>query len=187
MEVFSEPLSRRYRASCCSFATICNVLLILIIIIIPYLWAFTSQSFWLKSNTYREQPEVSFRHKVVLELAVMDSALEFPYTTLMWSTDSAVNNLFSNRFRPAVVLANPNDDNGDAKADWFNITVDVPLSDTESVVGVTALAFFDYQLDDRVSVCACASAAISLGIGTGNLMGGLLCNLYYRSFCFQSQ
>ena len=155
MEVFNEPLSRRYRAACCSWASLCNFILVVIIIIIPYIWAYTSHSFWLKEGTYREQPWMAFNHKMLVQLNVKDSSLDHEYTALMWSTEPAVNALANQQFRPAMIMANPTDDNGDARPDKFNITVDFPLSRTETVVGVQAIAFFDYELQDRVSGAAC--------------------------------
>jgi len=172
MEIFSEPLSRRYRASCCSWASLCNFILVLIAIIIPYLWAFTSESFWLKQSTYREQATLAFTHKVLVELEIVDSTLSNPYSALIWSTEPAVNAVANQLYRPAKILANSNDDNSDGKVDSVNITVDFPLSDDEQVVGVKALAFFNYQLNDRVSDMNC--------IVTDRLFQSVKCSLALR-------
>jgi hypothetical protein len=152
----------------------------IIVLVIPYIWALTSNQFWRKEDTYREQPAVEFNHKVLVQLDVVDSSLDYPNTALLWSTEPAINALASDRFRPALVLANAQDDNSDVKAELFNVTVDFPLSVTESVVGIKALAFFNYQLSDRVSgrvaLVFCFSLLSSVGrVGVGCDRGTSTC------------
>ena len=97
---------------------------------------------------------------MLVQLDVVDSSLDNTYTSLVWSTEAVVNVLANDLFRPARVLANANDDNKDGRADSFNITLDFPLAPTESVLGVQALSFFDFELSDRVRFVACQCSGV---------------------------
>ena len=67
VEVYHEPLCRRYYASRCSCAYFFFLLVALVGLILPFFLAYTNvPSFWLKTHTYREQPSITFQHKVCL-------------------------------------------------------------------------------------------------------------------------
>lgn len=68
-EIHREPLYRRYYASYFSAAFLYALLFGFILIILPFIIAYNSSSFWLKENITYEQPNVSFKYDVVFEMS----------------------------------------------------------------------------------------------------------------------
>ena len=74
VEVYHESLCRRYYASRFSCAYLFFVVVGLVAITVPFFLAYSNvPSFWLKTNTYREQPKMSFQYKVLGDLQGVNS------------------------------------------------------------------------------------------------------------------
>ena len=65
---------------------------------------------------------------------------------LAWSTFSNYNVLLGDNFRSSSVSSYQVDQNGDGLNDQLNITLQLPLDNSEEIVGFQLLLFFDYQL-----------------------------------------
>ena len=63
-----RSLQRKFIAPRCSCAYIFCVATVLAAIILPFIAAFATGSFWLKLQIYHEQPLVSFAHDYLLVL-----------------------------------------------------------------------------------------------------------------------
>jgi hypothetical protein len=86
--VYAHPLRQAYVAPLLGKARAFNVLLNLIALILPYLIVYGSQSMWIKTNTYREQPHVEFTHQYLI--IVQGDA---PNDYQLWSTFPTLNRL----------------------------------------------------------------------------------------------
>lgn len=140
-EIHSHPLLQRYKAHVCSTASIFNIFIIGLTYIPPLLIAYFSQGFWLKESTYREQPEVSFKHQLIV--IVQGSAVN---SLVAYSTYQNFNNLLGDKLRIPLIQSHEVDTNQDGKKDFLNFEIQVPMKDSENVNSVQLLFFFDYKL-----------------------------------------
>jgi len=146
-EIHSQPILQRYKAHICSAATIFNIVSLALTYILPILIAYLSQGFWLKESTYREQPDVNFKHQVILILQGSDVN-----TLVTYSTYQNYNNLVAANLRIPFIQSYEVDSNRDGKNDWLNIEIQVPLESSEKVHSVQLLLVFDYKLHRFSSV-----------------------------------
>eukprot|EP00050_Salpingoeca_kvevrii_P023010 m.136558 g.136558 ORF g.136558 m.136558 type:complete len:451 (-) comp9903_c1_seq1:22-1374(-) len=142
--LYRETLRRRYHAGICSQAFLLVLLAFVILLTIPYLAAYRSQGFWLREDTYTEQPEVRFKHQLLLQLQTSTGA------TLAWSTFPYLNRLLLSSLRIPVIKAHEEDINHDGLRDALNLKISMPLQEGEEVVSVKALLLFDYKLHEFV-------------------------------------
>ena len=140
-EIYSQPACWRYKASICTKAFFYIVASLLLTFIPPLLVAYRSQGFWKTTNTYMEQPSVTFKKQVMM---VLDTSMSGQF--LAWSTYSNLNNLLQSNLRVPVVSSIETDTNGDGKFDQLNFTASMPLANNEIVTSVQVLLVFDYQL-----------------------------------------
>jgi len=138
-EIFSQSEIRRYKTHICSKATILQFCIALLTFIPPLLVVYRSQGFWLKFAEYHEQPEIHYQHELI-----MMAELENDYLT--WSTYQNYNNLQMEKLRLPLIKSRENDINKDGKADELLFEMEMPLLDSEAVVGITLLMFFNYRL-----------------------------------------
>ncbi|XP_035680504.1 transmembrane protein 231-like [Branchiostoma floridae] len=141
VEVYSHPVLHRYKTSICTKATIFVFACFLLTFIPPILVAYRSQGFWQREAWYREQPDVSFKHQILLLLQTSQTG-----DYLVWSTYQNFNQLQQGRVRVPLVKSREEDSNRDGKSDALQMTVQVPLLDTEEVYSVDLLLFFQYKL-----------------------------------------
>jgi len=146
--VFEESLSRRYMAPMCSLAFCFHVLVVVGIVVVPFYVAFASENFWLKTNTYFEQPRVRFKYDVLFIL--QGTAGEGKgLSTWAWSTNQRVREAYEPYLRAPIIRAWSSDDNLDDLADRWSLTIQIPLEEQEKVHQVQAIAVFDYSLIGR--------------------------------------
>ncbi|KAI8520068.1 hypothetical protein Bbelb_033250 [Branchiostoma belcheri] len=141
VEIYAHPVLHRYKTSICTKATIFVFACFLLTFIPPILVAYRSQGFWQREATYREQPDVSFKHQVLLLLQTSQTG-----DYLVWSTYQNFNQLQQGRVRVPLVKSREEDSNRDGKSDALQMTIQVPLLDTEEVYSVDLLLFFQYRL-----------------------------------------
>ncbi|XP_051830632.1 transmembrane protein 231 [Antechinus flavipes] len=141
-QLFSHPTERSYRAGLCSKAALFLVLVTALTYIPPLLVAFRSHGFWLKRNTYEEQPTVHFQHEVLLVAFLRSLSGEY----LTWSTFPTFNHLHGDNVRVSMMMAREEDKNQDGKMDMLHFRLELPLKPTEHVLGVQLILTFSYQL-----------------------------------------
>ncbi|XP_033112048.1 transmembrane protein 231-like, partial [Anneissia japonica] len=154
-EVFAHPIQQRYKASFCTKATVFIVVIFLLTLIPPFLIAYSSRGFWIKEAIYREQPEVHFKHELLL-------ILETSTSYVAWSTYENFNQLEQSQLVVPVVKTREEDSNRDGKPDQLDYSIQVPLLDTQEVYSVKLLLIFDYRL--YVSILYIFNNVINCGL-----------------------
>ena len=138
--VWSNPVNFTYTTTIFSRATVFHILVTLLTIIPPLLMAYRSQGFWLRTATYREQPDIHFRHEVMV-LATLETGGQ-----VGWATFNTVNDFLVENVRIPVIKSREEDNNKDGVLDSLTISLQMPVREDEDVVGVTAILLFDLQL-----------------------------------------
>ena len=138
--VWSSPVSRVYTASLVSRATIFHIVMTALTLIPPLLMAYRSQGFWMRTATYREQPDIHFRHELVL---VADTASG---SQIGWSTFTTVNTFLVDKVRIPAITSREEDSNRDGLLDRLDIQVKMPVKPGEEVVRVSLLLLFHAEL-----------------------------------------
>ncbi|CAL4071839.1 unnamed protein product, partial [Meganyctiphanes norvegica] len=94
---------------------------------------------WIKQSEYREQPNVLFKHELLLLLETSDGVLA-------WSTKPSFNLLMEKKLRVPFIKSRENDDNYDGIKDDLDFSISIPLQNTEDVHSITVITTFDYRL-----------------------------------------
>ncbi|GFT35014.1 transmembrane protein 231 [Nephila pilipes] len=141
-EVFSHPLLIRYKTSICSKTTFFYIVAALFTFIFPFITTYYSQGFWKKIDIYREQPDVSFKHQMVLLLETKS-----PDELIFWSTYEQLNQLMDHKLFHIMpsIEHREEDNNKDGKKDELQMIIEVPLT-KEEVVSLKLILIFDYYL-----------------------------------------
>lgn len=146
-EVHSHPVHQKYKSHICSKATLLQFFVIILTFIPPLIIAFVTHGFWLKESFYREQPDVRFKHEILLVLQG-----NTPGSFLAYSTFQNFNQLLQQKLRIPLIKSWENDDNLDGKYDSLHFNIEIPLRDSEAIHSVQLLLIFDYQLQKYVSL-----------------------------------
>ncbi|XP_054722254.1 transmembrane protein 231-like [Uloborus diversus] len=142
-EVFSEAVVIRYKATVCSKSTFFWVVSNILTFIIPLLLICYTQDFWKKTDYYREQPRIAFKHKLLLVLET-----NVPGDILLWSTYEGFNQLISHKLRKVVptIEHEEKDINCDGIKDELQLQMDVPLLKQE-ILSIKMILIFDFRLE----------------------------------------
>lgn len=168
VEVHRDLLSRVYRARRCSGAWWFSCCAQLATIVLPFVLAYSSHGFWMKDNTFFEQPDSRFKHAALVQL---DGENGGNPMALQWSSDGRVNELYGDSLREATIRASEKDSNTDGVTDTHTIHISVPLGSAEHVYRATVLLFFDVSLSQRSSFRMDAVASLNLVSGGVPLTG----------------
>lgn len=142
-QVYSKPLEVAYHANRVSCASCCALTNWIAIIIVPYVVAVATGSLWTKEQLVREQPNVNFRHEVLVEAVTKTNTV--PMAPLGWSTSSEINAALGPRLRPCELRAWAEDDELDGLADALQFSLKVPLDAAagEELLSVSVLLGVD--------------------------------------------
>jgi len=140
LTVWRAPLTRTHTTSLLSRATAFHILLALLTLLPPLLLAYRSQGFWLRAAEYREQPDIHFRHELLL---LADTAAG---QQLGWATFPVVVEQLLDSVRIPVVRSREEDSNRDGVLDGLELELELPLRQDEQVVSCTALLLLDVRL-----------------------------------------
>ena len=91
--------------------------------------------------TYREQPDINFRHSVIAVVDVVN-----PEGYIVWSTFPTLNEMVSSSYRAPVVSSYEEDVNQDGKKDSLYLDIELPLEESEKVHAIKLLLGFDFRL-----------------------------------------
>ena len=165
--VFEEPLSRHHKAARLSLIYLFIVLCRALVILLPFfLFLHSSGGLWLKEGTYREQPDVKFLYQYIITLETASTTAAASQTKEIFvSNQESVAAQRIESYRAANIEFNENDIDLDGRLDSFTLEADVPLGEDEQVVGMQAVLFFNYKLEDRVKFDTESVAHISFGSG----------------------
>ena len=73
VEVFRAPLYRRFLADRLTCGYVLALLFQVTVVVLPFFLAYTSEGFWMKSNTFREMPKVSFQYQAMMSAGIKSS------------------------------------------------------------------------------------------------------------------
>ncbi|MPC81108.1 Transmembrane protein 231 [Portunus trituberculatus] len=90
--VHQQPCAVYHKAAVCSKATCFSFLIFLVTLVTPFVLVYRSQGLWVREVYQREQPDIRFKHEVLLTL----NTLEGP---LVWSTFPNFNTLMARHLR----------------------------------------------------------------------------------------
>lgn len=141
--VYSHPINRHYRASACSSAIVFQCITIIITIIAPLLIAFATQGFWIKTNTYREQPSINYLHKYLFILRSNND------NYIVWSSYATLNQFEVDHLRIPIIESTETDTNHDGRPDRLSMNVRFNTIDQPIINSIFWLLIFDYRLDLR--------------------------------------
>ena len=99
-----------------------------------------SQGFWMRTATYREQPDIHFKHKLLLTAHTASG------DQIGWSTFSPVNTFLVDNVRIPSVTSREEDTNRDGILDSMDMEIRMPLRQDEEVVSVNLMLVFDVKL-----------------------------------------
>ncbi|BES89270.1 Transmembrane protein 231 [Nesidiocoris tenuis] len=138
--IFKDGVQTEYKTSICSKATLLILFINFLMFTIPFLIAYNTQGFWLKSNTYLEQPDVHFiyQYLVLMETDNIESPV---ICTTFQSLASHVEE-YDNCPK---IKAREEDYNKDGLYDKLFFEVEGAIGDNE-VFEVTIILLFDYKL-----------------------------------------
>lgn len=139
--ILSVPLSKNYYAKLCSRASFLTLIFLVAALILPFVFAYASQSFWLKQHQYRETPALTFTKQIVL---VAYGSNPSPFT-INYSTNEDYNLLFSSSLRnPIIQISNLN-------SSRFVYNVKIPLAPNEAIHHVKVAFLIRYDLKNLYS------------------------------------
>ncbi|XP_035207045.1 transmembrane protein 231-like isoform X2 [Stegodyphus dumicola] len=141
-EVFSHSVKIKHKTTLCSKTSLFYILATALQFIFPILVAYYTQGFLKRTGTYREQPDVSFKHKMLLILET-----KFPEQLIFWSSYKKLNQMMSSRTLQLIpeIEHREVDANRDGKKDEIQMSIDIPLTDQE-IYSVKLILIFDYKL-----------------------------------------
>lgn len=160
--VYSSSMRRRYHAPLLSGATALVVLGWISLIIFAFLISFFTGQMWVKENSYREQPEVSFVRSSAIKLQGMRGGEPFE---AIYSTVPSINELAGSDMRMPIISTSVEDNNIDNIADVVHINATFPLAEDEHVMGVQGIYAFSYKLSNFVRLDMEAPIAVVYSSG----------------------
>ncbi|KAJ3237260.1 hypothetical protein HDU81_009766 [Chytriomyces hyalinus] len=146
--VLSIPFQRHFRVPMFSQASLLACALVVASIVLPLVWAYSAQSFWIKTNTFRTQPAVMFMRDLIFILDGQD-ALSGVSVTHFHSSNPRLNQLMDSSVHSApVVRTSEVDENNDGLPDHLAFTISVALPQNDEINRVRMAFFFRYDVDD---------------------------------------
>lgn len=150
VQVYKEPISRGYHAPLCSCAALYFLAWLVALLLVPFFVAYDPYTFWIKTDSYREQPQVDDLHRLVVQVDGVDAAGD--QFTAFFSSVASVNSKNAHNVRMATVKSRRTDLNDDGLADRYIINVLMPLGEGERVHSAKAMAFFYLTLQERAKL-----------------------------------
>lgn len=169
--ILKEIVERTYRANFCSCSMFLCVLFTLIIIIVPFFLAASTHGFWSSSLSYYEQPTVLYRNELILAALTLNkqssgSSIQNLFSTSIFSTSGALQQLYSEDLIAADVQSNFIDQNADLKPDSYSFNLSLPVL-PKTLRSIKVLIQFDYRLRERINMDMTSLAIIDIDLPTG--------------------
>ena len=140
VELFTEPLHRRYFAPRFSIAYLFTILCKILLTFLPLLLSYRNGKIWLKHDKYLEQPNVQYTYKMILVLHTTTTTTNTTTSKkivvpneLFYSTIPSLNMLRSDNLRIPIIRSRELDINFDGIMDSFWLNALTPLLPNEYV------------------------------------------------------
>ena len=101
----------------------------------------------MRLATYEEQPEIHFRHELVVLARTSDG------DQLGWAPAESVNNFLLENVRIPLVTSREEDVNRDGLLDNIKLTLKMPLDKSEEIVSISLMLLFDVKLHKYKDPC----------------------------------
>lgn len=148
IQVYSEYYTRKYYASYFSVGSLCCLLSIVILVVLPFLLAFASPNFWNKVSFYHEQPLVSYKG-IFIEA---DDTKEEPSTTVDYedTNDDGVTDIITfditvNKAKSITIALGISYELLDIGNTLMNATVFYSVSSANDICGVDAVGTLELR------------------------------------------
>lgn len=188
IDVFSQSAKITYKSHLCSKATIFIIITTLTSIVAPLIFAYQSRGFWLKTDSFYEQPNIKFKHKYIFYAS---SSNNIDAHVLC----SNVIHLNDGNFQKcSVVKVHEFDYNEDGKYDELFFSLSVDGAENLNFNYVTLILILDVRIDN-VCYAHLESTAIIQNIHNTaaielNIIGNVIitqqillpCQLYHEMF-----
>jgi transmembrane protein 231 len=146
VEVFREPLYRRYYAPINSYAFLHTVFMIFLVIFLPLIIAYNSTNFWIKEKEVYEQPEISYRYEAIFVFSGRNTDGPLQY---YWSSISILNELNAVYLNPAILTSAVLDDNLDGAMDRLEVNVLMGVPAGAAISSLSAMLFHNAKLEEK--------------------------------------
>jgi len=148
VQLYTHPELRVFRSSICSKATFFSIFSLLLSVIPPFFVAFTSRSFWIKEDYYRETPSARFLHKAIVILhGDLQNNGDLDYR--LFTTYSNLRHLAKEKFMSASFLV---EENSITKDNEILVKLAFFPDNDFQVQSVTLMLFFEFRLSSFVRV-----------------------------------
>eukprot|EP00833_Pecoramyces_ruminatium_P000429 jgi/Orpsp1_1/1174461/evm.model.c7180000050216.1 len=104
-------------------------------------------AFWLKENTYRVQPQVSFKHDLILLVeGIIEGTNPIESFSYVYGTYPGYNNFYKSFVRVPMIKTSEIDTNRDLLNDYMKFEISMPMYKNESVYRTRVAFVYDYQI-----------------------------------------
>lgn len=179
VKLYSHPVTTQFIAPRLSLAYIFSAVCTILTLVLPFYLCFspryalrnninhdslnarttlgTPVGIWLKHDTYREQPKVNFKYRIIFVAQAVEKVANGKNVTLLprelyYSTYEELNEKRQQTFRSASTTSREADDNVDGVVDRLLLNIKLPLKCNEDVYGLQALVFVNYKLVNHVKM-----------------------------------
>ena len=136
--IFAEPITKNYFTQTCTLTNLLYIFYLLFILIFPFLAAFASERFWIRSTTNYENPIVQFKNEYQLFVLKNNE-------TYFYSTIEDLNKYYPRKLKLPSTTYIIKDDNFDGIAEQIKMIISIPREDDSEIFQNFKLAlFFDY-------------------------------------------
>ncbi|XP_053602737.1 transmembrane protein 231 [Plodia interpunctella] len=141
-KLFSHNVEIQYKSCLLSKAMLFTIFTTLLNIILPFIIAYRSRGFWLKSHNYYEQPAVRFQYEYILIAETED-----PSQPIVCGEASILNGYgLPGDENCAQIQVQERDYNEDGKNDFLNIDFTLNVPQQRTVVSFIGIIGIDFQL-----------------------------------------
>ncbi|XP_001637977.2 transmembrane protein 231 [Nematostella vectensis] len=156
-EVHRHPVLQKYKTHICSRATLFQFFVVWLTFLPPLIIAYVTYGFWMKESSFREQPDVYYKHQLLLV-----AQGNTPGSFLAYSTFQNFNQLLKDNLRIPMIKSWEEDTNLDGKHDALHFEIHLPLKNSESIYSIQLILIFDYRLHQYVNLQMESLACISM-------------------------
>ncbi len=160
IKVYNAPYIRRYYAPFLSTATVCCFLALAFVVLLPFFLAYGTGQFWIKSNTYYEQPRVQFTGELFIDVSNTTG-------TVAYCSIQSINQQFGNNVLAPIVESASEDANDDGKNDMITIRAFLPVYNATTVTQVNMIVGLHYLLSETVKIRMVSGIFVSVYAGSG--------------------
>jgi len=142
--LYSEPYTKKYVSKCFSLSTLFCIIILVLTIVLPFLLGFATNKFWIKTNTYYEQPDVEFRNEILITV-LQDTEVK------SFSTINLLNEQTSVDLLVPDLKSSSTDSNNDNLNDEIYISAKFPSIPLD-IKNIKIVLGFDYSISDQVKM-----------------------------------